>query len=55
MDSGRQCNVKGSLISAVEFVSLSVEVGIHTYLERDATGWILAKLTVGKNGFVRRR
>jgi hypothetical protein len=49
MDSGRQCNVKGSSISAIEFVSLSVEVGIHTYLGRDSTGWILAKLTVRKN------
>jgi hypothetical protein len=55
MKSGRQWNVKGSLNSALEFVSLSVEVGIHSYLERDFTGWILAELTVGKNGFVRQR
>jgi len=39
--------MKGSSIWALEFVSLSVEVGIHTHLERDSTGWILAKLTVG--------
>jgi len=49
MDMGRQCNLKGSLISALEFVSLSVEAGIHTHLERDSTGRILAKLTVREN------
>jgi hypothetical protein len=49
MDSGRQCIVKRSSISVLEFVSLGVEVGIHTYLERDSAGWILAKLTVGKD------
>jgi hypothetical protein len=49
MDSGRQCIVKRSSISVLEFVSLSVEVGIHTHLEQESTGWILAKLTVGKD------
>jgi len=45
--------VKGPSISVLDFILLSMEVGMHSHLGRDSIGWILAKLTGSEKNCLR--